>query len=346
MSLHDIVHASQPEGPHGPPPGPSKLPVRSWRKKYRKMRMRFEAQMNESNALFKDEHKALALARRLQEQNDQLLDLLLDINSSARLPPHQRIDLRSPSPSASAVPSLEPDDEADPTAIQHALSAARSQLTAGAMTPPTSRTSRRPSPRVSPSPTPANPNPPLHNPAHATPPGYFSPTHEDEYLSTLDSILDAHPSALDLDADPALVTRLLSRPAAASIPGDKDLQLRNPDSVYNWLRRNQPSVFLQDRDTKDLVSNIDAGSEKSGPAHTHKAPPAHRATKRGAPRDVTSTPQQKSEQEALDEEIGFVGEAAVGAGSAKRKKGEDDASYRPKGGIVGQRRGRGRMGRR
>jgi len=40
------------------------------RKKYRKMRMRFEAQMNESNALFKDEHKALALARRLQEQNE------------------------------------------------------------------------------------------------------------------------------------------------------------------------------------------------------------------------------------------------------------------------------------
>jgi len=93
------------------------------------------------------------------------------------------------------------------------------------------------------------------------------------------------------------VTRLLSRPAAASIPSDKDLQLR-------------------------------------GPAHTHahKAPPAHRATKRGAPRDVTSTPQLKSEQEALDEEIGFVAEAVPGAGSAKRKKGEDDASYRPKGG--------------
>ncbi|KAJ9667742.1 hypothetical protein H2201_002277 [Coniosporium apollinis] len=347
MSLHDIVHASQPEGPHGPPPGPSKLPVRSWRKKYRKMRMRFEAQMNESNALFKDEHKALALARRLQEQNDQLLDLLLDINSSARLPPHQRIDLRSPSPSASAVPSLEPDDEADPTAIQHALSAARSQLTAGAMTPSdfahleatlTARLPPHQRPRtlthLSTIPhTPYPPSRPLPDDLAAeTPPGYFSPTHEDEYLSTLDSILDAHPSALDLDADPALVTRLLSRPAAASIPGDKDLQLRNPDSVYNWLRRNQPSVFLQDRDTKDLVSNIDAGSEKSGPAHTHKAPPAHRATKRGAPRDVTSTPQQKSEQEALDEEIGFVGEAAVGAGSAKRKKGEDDASYRPKGG--------------
>lgn len=31
MSLHDIVHASQPENPLVPPPGPSKLPVRSWR---------------------------------------------------------------------------------------------------------------------------------------------------------------------------------------------------------------------------------------------------------------------------------------------------------------------------
>lgn len=40
------------------------------RKKYRKMRVRFDERMRESNTLFREEHKAIALARRLQEQNE------------------------------------------------------------------------------------------------------------------------------------------------------------------------------------------------------------------------------------------------------------------------------------
>ena len=34
------------------------------------MRMRFDDRMRESNMLFREEHKAMALARRLQEQNE------------------------------------------------------------------------------------------------------------------------------------------------------------------------------------------------------------------------------------------------------------------------------------
>lgn len=40
------------------------------RRKYRKMRAKFEDTMNQSNQLIKDEYKAIALARRLQEQNE------------------------------------------------------------------------------------------------------------------------------------------------------------------------------------------------------------------------------------------------------------------------------------
>lgn len=40
------------------------------RKKYRKMKHTFEEKMRESNSLFREEQKAMELARRLQEQNE------------------------------------------------------------------------------------------------------------------------------------------------------------------------------------------------------------------------------------------------------------------------------------
>ena len=48
----------------------TKLPLRSWRKKYRKMKLRFDRAMDESNSLFKDYHKLEILAKRLQEENE------------------------------------------------------------------------------------------------------------------------------------------------------------------------------------------------------------------------------------------------------------------------------------
>jgi hypothetical protein len=48
----------------------SHLPTRSWRKKYRKLRQRFARVMNESNVLTKEDNRAYALARRLQEENE------------------------------------------------------------------------------------------------------------------------------------------------------------------------------------------------------------------------------------------------------------------------------------
>jgi hypothetical protein len=47
-----------------------KVPLRSWRKKYRKMKLKFDKAMEESNTLFKDCHKLDLLARRLQEENE------------------------------------------------------------------------------------------------------------------------------------------------------------------------------------------------------------------------------------------------------------------------------------
>jgi hypothetical protein len=47
-----------------------KVPLRSWRKKYRKMKLKFDKAMDESNTLFKDCHKLEIQSRRLQEENE------------------------------------------------------------------------------------------------------------------------------------------------------------------------------------------------------------------------------------------------------------------------------------
>jgi len=43
---------------------------KSWRKKYRKMKARFDEVIRDNNTLFKEEQKLEALSKRLQEQNE------------------------------------------------------------------------------------------------------------------------------------------------------------------------------------------------------------------------------------------------------------------------------------
>ena len=43
---------------------------KSWRKKYRKMKARFDDVMKDNSTMFKEEQKLEALSKRLQEQNE------------------------------------------------------------------------------------------------------------------------------------------------------------------------------------------------------------------------------------------------------------------------------------
>lgn len=311
-----------------------KTPVkRSWRRKYRKMRAKFEDTMNQSNQLIKDEYKAIALARRLQEQNDQILEILLDINDTARIPSFLRYDLRSPSPSDTAIPSLE---TPDPDAIQQRMQELRAELVAKTITPeeyaqkighlnssdtiltkPRSlATLEATVPHTTEAPDPLPEGLMLGENA----PGYMSPNHEEEYLLAADSIL----------ADPtydeaAAAGRPLRIPPSQPLPTDKDLTLRNPDSVYNWLRKHAPQVFLQDKD----AAHHENMSEKSTarPSGT-----GGRGGKKGA---AARSPGAKTDQD-LDEDLGFVPETGTAAPEGKtgrsRKVKQEDEPYRPKGG--------------
>ncbi|KAF2020967.1 hypothetical protein BU24DRAFT_446085 [Aaosphaeria arxii CBS 175.79] len=297
----------------------------SWRRKYRKMRAKFEDTMNTSNTLIKDEHRARATARRLQEQNDQILDLLLDMNENARLPANLRFDLRELSDVDSIIPTLEP----DPEAIHQKLQEYRSQLVDGTITSEefarrsdqlhssqsiiTNRTlpgfeAKVPHTTEIPDPVPDG----LMVDEQA--PGYMSPAHEEEYLLALDLAL-AEPSFEQNvnDGRPIRITTV------RSVPSEKDLSIQNPDSVYNWLRKHQPQVFLQDKDPQPPESI----SEKSS------ARPAN-VSSRG--KRLSTGP--KVDPDAMDEDVPYVPEIVTPVTKTRKapKEKEDDGAYRPKGG--------------
>ncbi|EKG14463.1 hypothetical protein MPH_08312 [Macrophomina phaseolina MS6] len=287
---------------------PAKPPsVRSWRKKYRKMRVRFDERMRESNTLFREEHKAIALARRLQEQNDQLMDLLLDINDTPQIPQHLRIDL---------------DLSATPDTIQRQLQEARDDLAAGRITP--DEFAQREADVTAQFPrldkktyaellkVPHTHFPPEHLPDDLVGDslaGFLSPNHEEEYLKELDIALQ-DPSLYDPNDTSGRPIRLPAR----DIPSDKELQIRNPDSVYNWLRKHQPQVFLQDKENEK-----GEGGEKAGKGGGN----GRGGGKRG--HAATATPMKADP----DDDDAFVPE--TGSGRGKRSK-VDDEPYRPKGG--------------
>jgi hypothetical protein len=65
--------APAPAAAPAPSPTPAEAPVlkyKSFKKKYRKMRLTFEEKMNSSNILYKNEQQAAETARRLALENE------------------------------------------------------------------------------------------------------------------------------------------------------------------------------------------------------------------------------------------------------------------------------------
>lgn len=264
----------------------------------------------------------------LAYENSQLLDLLLDVNESKRIPVHLQYDLRSPTPDATAVPGLvadrSPSRVRDASGALAALAEARAEMRSGQLTPRSYKTLEvelletinRPSralahleatshttlASVTPNLLPCD----LYE---AAPIGYYSPSHEQEYLSALDNNLGGG------GVNPRLG---LSGHTAKSgeREKEKDAQLRNPVSVHNWLRKHNPSVFLQDEPNPDKVS------PKNATKVSPKPPKEPRSTKKSA-----AAPKQ--EQEIIDDEGYILGNLDV---PTKNKRKREDEPYRPKGG--------------
>ncbi|KAI9761005.1 MAG: hypothetical protein M1835_000069 [Candelina submexicana] len=313
----------------------------SYRKKYRKMKHQFEEKMKESSSLFKEEQRALDIARRLQEQNEyvtpqtfpiyfglltftssQLLDLLLDVNNASRIPPQYRFDLASPTSQPSLVNNKTkseslPSHSYDAVAIEATLEEARAELAAGDITQELyNEMERSLSNQLKPQLTTLEsllsvPHTELTLLDSESLPevvltdnsaGYLTPAHEDDYLFNLDNALNPTPIIARQTAN---IDR--PRPGEKSSPKDRDMAAKNPVSVYNWLRKNEPQVFLQDNE-----GNFDK----------HVKAPNPKTVKR-------TSVAPKPEPEVLEDEFGLIPEIVS---NPRAKKKRDDEPYRPKGG--------------
>ena len=234
------------------------------------------------------------------------------------MPPNLRYDLRSPPPEESAIPGLiwgqSPARVYDFDSVQAALEEAKSELAAGQMS---SRSYDRLETELMESvnlpKSLAQLSAATHTPAKSlprdqlpfdigelSPVGYLTPTHEEEYLAMLDSGLDSQNGNL-LSSHPIRANEKHER--------EKEAALKNPVSVYNWLRKHQPQVFLQD--------------SESQPEKPERKPIS--STKSGKRNSVA--PKQ---EDIIDEEGLLVLPPAEVSSKVKRKR--EDEPYRPKGG--------------
>ena len=143
-------------------------------------------------------------------------------------------------------------------------------------------------------------------PSNVASSGFLSIRQEEQYLQGLDAYLDG----TSTNPRPHATSNLGSRNAEKTSERERETQLKNPVSVYNWLRRHQPQVFLQDNE---------AGTEK-----TTRATGSRTSARKSAVKETL-----KQEQDGYDDE-GIAKENT--ASSRSKRKRDDDGGYRPKGG--------------
>lgn len=145
----------------------------------------------------------------------------------------------------------------------------------------------------------------------------------DEYLFELDTRLKLKPKP---SLAPSALGKEMTNPAA-------NFALRNPTSVYNWLRRHAPKTFLQDlekdkeKDKKDKDKADRYGDkDDDGPKPKRKSTGGPR-TKRQSAASRKKEEKEAAESMDWDDDVGYEAPAPKG----KRKR-DDDGGYRPKGG--------------
>jgi len=283
----------------------------------------------------------------------QLLDLLLDVNDSNKIPPSLRYDLRSPTPTISDVPLLEPDqptfEAQDVEGARRALMEARHEYEAGEITladyqeqeaqlstminaPPVgprsfaslSKTTHTTLESVDPSTMIPEKSLDIFD---EVPMGYLDPSHEDEMLVTIDTFLATAPP----DSQPFLPRP----PRLTDKEKEKDFQLRNPVSVYNWLQKHGTKVIPHDNEKEarhEDSHHAEAAALKPRPSPKAPSSVGTGSTKPSRKRASSALmPKQEPEELLLDDEGFVIGGGEEPAPDKKKRKRDDDA-YRPKGG--------------
>ena len=188
--------------------------------------------------------------------------------------------------------------------------------------------------------------------ASPNPPTYLTTALEDDHLDATDKALASRSSSALNAIRSSFIPGSVAKPHMSQAERDREeereVALRNPVSVYNWLRRNQPQVFLQDKEA-GLGDKTNGGkadttpSEKAAAATTTTSKPA-RGTAKRASSAANKSMADAPPLEYMDDDGVLHGgaaetstpvaaaAAAAASGSKGKRKREEDPGYRPKGG--------------
>lgn len=310
---------------------------RSWKKKYHKILAVFDEKMKTNEELLEAERKALATAKRIAIDNDRLLDLLLDVNNSGQIPPDKRFDLSLDPPSDEEVLCLDIDRPSTPPSGPQPLKAYRKILRE--IPHITFATAAEHFPELVADLQAGRDSPADPHQGAPHPPSFLTADDIDNYIYEVDTrIFPDDPDPLPTMAPLAHLDENPPRDSA------RDSNLRNPVSVYNWLRNNAPNTFLQDGEHHDKESNKDKDDKNGDDHHLHVPSTGGRIRAKGerAPRGSgTNRNKRTSTRAAADSfeedegvyETSVATPSATAAAKGKRKRvADEDPGYRPKGG--------------
>ncbi|KAK4191155.1 IEC3 subunit of the Ino80 complex, chromatin re-modelling-domain-containing protein [Podospora australis] len=314
---------------------------RSWKKKYHKILAVFDDNMKTNEELILAEQKALATAKRIAIHNDRLLDLLLDVNNSGQIPPEKRFDLSLDPPSDEEALCLDLDRPSTPPSGPQPLKSYKKILREVPHITYATAAEHFPELIADLEAGRDSPADPQQGAPH--PPSFLTADDIDNYLYEIDS------RVFPDDPEPLPTMAPLAHPEE-NPPRDtaRDFALRNPVSVYNWLRNNAPNTFLQDGEHHDKESAKDKEDKNGDDNHLHPPSTGGRkgATKgeraprgSGANRNKrASAAAARAAAELFEDDEGVYDTSvatpsATAATKGKRKRvADDDPGYRPKGG--------------
>ncbi|PHH64322.1 hypothetical protein CDD81_4679 [Ophiocordyceps australis] len=311
---------------------------KSWKKKYRKMRINFEKHMHECEELHAQEEKASATVKRLAIDIDRTLDLLIAINNSPQIPPSKRIDLSLPrgEKDSLVLPIDEPRDNVDdadakPLKKLHDLMRDVPHTTFAS------------APRDAPYMADLLASIAASEPFDAHPTPFLTADDVDNYHYIIDTAIDDEAPSHNMPHLQRLPT--LASTASPNHPPLTHAQSmqKNPTSVTNWLRKHAPKVFLQDGEHHD-------GDDGDGAAQTtgrkargeRKADRAGASARRGkrSSAAISSRLGDKPTTADWDASMDDDGDAGGGGGGAasgstpgprNKRKRDEDGGYRPGG---------------
>ncbi|KAK4541463.1 hypothetical protein LTR36_007909 [Oleoguttula mirabilis] len=345
-------------------PHSGRAAYKSWRKKYRKMRVTFDGVLEANKRLFRDEHKLESIAKRLREELDGLLDICLDLNENPSIPPDLRFNIR---PAPRHAPNVYIEPQITPEVANSMVAEYREAVSVGRIPPLDLHVVRdQIEQRLAAQGTETLDDLSLGTPHPVTtvgqllpedirgddPPSYLSLDQETTYLLRLDTKLGGVDPFTGPRANSAETAKLLEEEKhfATLTPREQErqIELLNPQSQHSWLKthaKTHPTGGADVDDNESLAS--------------HEAKPAAAPRKRGgggaASKNLAKQVGDRAVERAREgfspsagsasngfpgdamepDELGMMEDQAAPSSAGRKRVRDPDGAYRVKGGKGG-----------